>query len=143
MTNWNIAQPAPTALWKIIHSRFPDRTRFLGIIMPPGHDDHSEGRALDVGVRAWVPSEKQLAYELVDALNDFSFEVMWSYFIWNKQIWYSDARGGPLPYENAAKMPHTEHIHISWSKATSGKSTFYGFANALDDILSDEAAESP
>jgi hypothetical protein len=139
MTNWNIDQPAPKALWKIIHSRFPDRTRFLGISMPPGYEDHSEGRALDVGIRAWIPREKRLADDLVGALNDFSFEIMWSYFIWNRQITYSDARGGPLPYERAAKMPHTEHIHISWSRGSSGFASFPGFANALDGILRDES----
>lgn len=139
MTNWNIDQPAPKALWQIIHSRFPDRTRFLGISMPPGHEDHSEGRALDVGIRAWIPAEKELAEKLVGALCDFSFEVNWSYFIWNKQITYSDDRGGPQPYPRAAKMPHTEHIHISWSRASSGFSNFAGFANALDGILKDES----
>jgi hypothetical protein len=139
MTNWNMPQPAPTALWQIIHGRFPDRTRFLGISMPPGHQDHSEGRALDVGIRAWIPAEKELAEKLVGALNDFSFEVMWSYFIWNRQITYNDGRGGPLPYERAKTMPHTEHIHISWSRDSSAKMVFNGFANALDGILKDES----
>ena len=139
MANWNIDQPAPKALWQIIHNHFPDRTRFLGISMPPGHEDHSEGRALDVGIRAWIPAEKELAEKLVAALCDFSFEVNWSYFIWNKQITYSDDRGGPQPYPLAAKMPHTEHIHISWSRTSSGFSNFAGFANALDGILRDES----
>jgi hypothetical protein len=138
MANWNIDQPAPKALWEIIHSRFPDRTRFLGISMPPGHEDHSEGRALDVGIRAWIPTEKALADKIVEALSDFSFEVMWSYVIWNRQITFSDERGGPNPYPRAGKMPHTEHIHISWSRTSSGFSSFSGFANALDGILREE-----
>ena len=130
-------QPAPRAIWNIINSRFP-QTRFLGILMPPGHEDHSEGRALDVGLWAWVPAEKRLAYRLIDILRDYSFEVGWSYLIWNKQIWYSDDRGGPLPYERAAEMPHTEHIHISWSEAASKKSTFNAFRHGMDELLKEE-----
>lgn len=133
MANWKKAQPAPTAIWKIINSHFPDKTRFLGILTGPGHQDHSEGRALDVGIRAWVPDEKELAYYLVGSLCDFSFEVCWSYVIWNKEIWYYDGRG-PLPYENALKMPHTEHIHISWARAASQFNTFPAFSNDLDDL---------
>jgi hypothetical protein len=138
MTDWNMDQPAPKALWQIIHSRFPDRTRFLGISMPPGFEDHSEGRALDVGIRAWVPAEKELAEKLIVALNDFSFEVMWSFFIWNRQITFNNGLG-PQPYPRAVKMPHTEHIHISWSRISSGGASFVGFANALDGILRDES----
>jgi hypothetical protein len=81
MPNWNVDQPAPKALWQIIHSHFPDKTRSLGISMPPGHEDHSEGRALDVGIRAWIPQEKKLAEKIVEALVDHSSEVNWSYFI--------------------------------------------------------------
>jgi hypothetical protein len=134
MPNWNIEQPAPRALWNIIHSHYP-QTKFLGILTGPGHEDHSEGRALDVGLRAWLSAEKQLADMLVGVLVDFTAEVRWSYIIWNKQIWYGDARSGPHPYGRAAKMPHTEHIHISWSQASSQGSTFLGFSLALDEEL--------
>lgn len=133
MANWKKAQPAPKAVWEIIHSRFPYKTRFLGILTGPGHQDHSEGRALDVGVRAWMVLERELANYLIGSLCDFSFELCWSYVIWNKQIWYSDGRG-PLPYENAVKMPHTEHIHISWEREASQFKDFPAFANDLDGL---------
>jgi hypothetical protein len=133
MNNFITEQPAPRALWEAIHSRFPYKTRFLGILMPPGHQDHSEGRALDIGIRAWKPLERELASYLIESLCDFQFEVNWSYLIWNRQIWYAD-RDEPLPYENAQKMPHTEHIHISWSRAASQFKDFTAFENDLDGL---------
>lgn len=133
MGNWKIEQPAPKALWQIVNSRFPYKTRFLGILTGPGHEDHSEGRALDIGVRAWMPLERELANYIVMSLCDFQFEVMWSYVIWNKQIWYDDDRG-PQPYGKAATMPHTEHIHVSWSRTNSQFLDFPAFANDMDEL---------
>jgi hypothetical protein len=135
MPNWNVDQPAPKALWQIIHSRFPNQTRFLGISAGPNHQDHSEGRALDVGISALIPQQKNLADKIVEALVEHSSEVNWDYFIWNNQITYSDARGGPNPY--SGKSHHTDHIHISWSRTSSGFSDFPCFADALDEITSD------
>jgi hypothetical protein len=133
MANWKKEQPAPRAIWEIIHSRFPYKTRFLGIFAGPNKQDHSEGRALDVGVRVWIPSERELASYLILSLCDFSFEVGWSYMIWNKQIWYPDG-AEPRVYERAATMPHTDHIHISWAREYSQFKDFPAFSNDLDEL---------
>jgi hypothetical protein len=126
--NWNQAQPAPKAIWTIIHSRIPITTD-LGIYNP-GHDDHGEGRAVDIGLRANVPTERQLAYDLIRLFRSNAAEVGWSYLIWNKQIWYNDSRGGPL--NNGFKGAHTDHIHVSWSQLKSQNTVFPDFTRDLD-----------
>lgn len=121
-------QPAPLTVWQLIHPRFPEVT-YQGISMPPGHEDHSEGRALDLGLHARSPLQRQLADALLTILIRNAGEIAWSYIIWNHFIWYNDARGGPHPY--TGPNPHTDHIHISWSRS---KSQLVSFPNLLRDL---------
>lgn len=121
-------QPAPLTIWKLVHRQFPEIT-YEGIGMPPGHEDHSEGRALDLGLHARNSTQRPLADALVELFRRNAGEVGWSYIIWNHQIWYSDARGGPLPY--TGPNPHTDHIHISWSR---NKSVLINFPNLIRDL---------
>lgn len=108
--NWNKPQPAPTIVWDLVHNYF-QQTRFIGIMREPGHQDHSEGRALDIGLNAFNSEDRWLAYELIRIFREVGGEVGWSYLIWNKQIWYNDKRGGP--HDKGFKGDHTDHIHIS------------------------------
>jgi hypothetical protein len=141
--NWSKAQPAPSAIWAIVHARLPVTTD-LGIFNA-GHDDHDEGRAVDIGMRATIPEERQLAYDLIRIFRATAAEVGWSYLIWNKQIWYSDMRGGPIG--SGFKGDHTDHIHVSWSRARSQDNQFPEFTRQLDAYValggvSDESAQA-
>lgn len=55
--NWNRAQPAPLALWHLVSANLP-QARNLGIFVRRNIAGtnrpslHSEGRALDIGLRA-------------------------------------------------------------------------------------------
>jgi len=118
--NWSKEQPAPQALWQLVHKYFPV-ARNLGIYNP-GHDDHGEGRALDIGLLVSRPDEKEIAWGLInDVLKPNQAEVGWSYFIWDQWIWYPDARG---QQQGGFQGDHTNHIHVSWSQTTSQKSEF-------------------
>ncbi len=129
-TNWGQSQPAPLALWSLIHSRFPE-TRMLGIYNPD-HDDHGEGRALDVGLLVGRPAEAQVAWGLItDVLLPNQAEIDWSYFIWDQWMWYPDARG---KQRGGFKGDHTNHIHISWSREASQRKSFPQTASALDAL---------
>jgi hypothetical protein len=128
--NWGQPQPAPQTLWHIVHQNFP-RVRFSGIMREPGHQDHSEGRAVDLGLFASQPEEAQLAGELISLLLANSKELGWAYFIWNRQIWSGDT-GTPTAY--TGDNPHTDHIHISWSRENSQRSHFPSFAQAVINL---------
>lgn len=102
-------QPAPLTVWQLIHPRFPEVT-YQGISMPPGHEDHSEGRALDLGLHARSPLQRQLADALLTILIRNAGEIAWSYIIWNHFIWYNDARrSAPLHRPQPA---HRSHPHL-------------------------------
>jgi hypothetical protein len=125
--NWNQEQPAPQTVWNLVTSRFPN-VRFLGIYNP-GHDDHGEGRALDLGLLVSVPEENILAYGLIQAFQTAKHEVGWSYFIYDQYIYYNDVRG---KQKGGFKGDHTNHIHISWSQGTSQRTQFPRLIRELD-----------
>lgn len=127
---WEREQWAPRSVWNTVIASIP-RTRWLGILMGPGHEDHSEGRAVDLGLWEWVPEEKDVAEAIVALLWDKMREVGWSYFIWNKQIYIND-RPGPIPYTGLSQ--HKEHIHVSWNRETSQRMLFPQFAVGIADI---------
>jgi hypothetical protein len=129
--NWNAAQPAPQAMWYVVRQNFL-HVRWLGLLMPPGHEDHSEGRAIDLGLLVTVPYEANLAEEIIRLLIAHVAEIGWSYFIWNRQIWISDAPIHAAPY--TGKSAHTEHIHISWSRENSQRRFFPHFIAALSEL---------
>jgi len=109
----------------MIHANFP-QVKNLGIYVCRDikgtniRSAHAEGRALDVGLRAHVPSEKLIADQLFHALIRSAYKSGIDNIIWNRQIW-SVSHGGPRPwtgkYKNgAAKNPHTDHLHIEWTR---------------------------
>jgi hypothetical protein len=122
-TNWNGPQPAPKALWLVIHANFPT-TRNLGIYNPrnvagtktPSH--HAEGRALDIGLLASNPDEKPLGDELFQLFIDSEDDLGLDEIIWNHQI-SSASRPAIHPY--AGLDPHTNHIHVGFTRPASQK----------------------
>ncbi|MCP5459644.1 MAG: hypothetical protein H6971_08470 [Gammaproteobacteria bacterium] len=142
MTNWNQSQPAPQKLWTLVHTNFPV-TRNLGIYYQD-HDDHGEGRALDIGLLVSKPEENRIAWGLIeDVLVPLKDEIAWSYFIWDQWIWYPDKRG---KQKGGFTGNHTNHIHVSWSRANSQKIGFPQTEKALSDLrklLSGEERQTP
>jgi len=126
--NWSQDQPAPRTAIRMIHANFP-QVKNLGIYVCRDikgtnlRSAHAEGRALDVGLRAHVPSEKLIGDQLFHALIRSASKSGIDNVIWNRQIW-SVSRGGPRPwigkYKNGAlKNPHTDHLHIEWTRSGS------------------------
>jgi hypothetical protein len=121
MTDWNRPQPAPRALWDFIHANFPTVRNLLGIYNNrmvagtniPSH--HAEGRALDLGLRAWIPTEKWLGDELfkifVGDVNPRDVDEV----IWNRQIWSAQR---PYVHVHHGANPHIDLIHCKNSSVT-------------------------
>lgn len=129
--NWSKEQPGPRTLWQLVHTHFPI-ARNLGIYNP-GHDDHGEGRALDIGLFVRKPDENEIAWGLInDVLKPNQPEIGWSYFIWDQWIWYPDSRGRQ---KGGFKGDHTNHIHVSWSQVTSQKNSFPKADGAMGALL--------
>src|SRR4051812_48835084 len=86
--NWNGPQPAPKALWNLVHSNFR-QTRFLGIYNRRNvagtntPSTHAEGRALDIGLSALVAREKDLGDQLFELFIRNSDELELDHVIWN------------------------------------------------------------
>jgi hypothetical protein len=124
--NWNQPQPAPKALWALIHANFP-QPRFLGIYNRRNvagtstPSAHAEGRALDIGLLVSRPDEKALGDQLFDLLIRNAAELGLDHVIWNRRIW-SSARGGPRPYTGVS--PHTDHIHVAFTRDGSQQTDF-------------------
>lgn len=132
-TSWNGPQPAPKAVWSLIHGNFPI-ARFLGIYNRRNvagtstPSAHSEGRALDIGLLVGRPREKALGDRLFQVFIDEAAEIGVHHVIWNQQIW-SASRGGPRPYTGAS--PHTDHVHVAWGRVASQRTSFPRFMIAL------------
>ncbi|MDH5407172.1 MAG: hypothetical protein OEY00_01025 [Gammaproteobacteria bacterium] len=124
--NWNKEQPAPKAIWSIVKRNFP-RARFLGIYVKRNiagttkPSSHGEGRALDIGLLVKWPWEKEIGDGLFKIFIDNAKELGLDYAIWNRQIW-STSKGGPRRY--SGQSPHTDHIHLTFSKSGSQKNKF-------------------
>jgi hypothetical protein len=141
--DWNKPQPAPKALWKLVHTNFPG-LRFLGIYNKRNvrggttPSAHAEGRALDIGALVTIPLEKEIGDGLFKIFIDNATELGIEHAIWNRQIW-STTKGGPRNYKGAD--PHTNHIHVAFSQASSQTTNFpktsfaiAAFRSGLDDL---------
>jgi hypothetical protein len=142
---WDRAQPAPLAVWNLIHPRFPN-LRFEGFgIYNPGHGDHGEGRALDLGrLLVSEPEEHVLALGLIRVFQTVKTEMSWSYLIYDQDIYYSDIRG---QQRGGFVGDHTNHIHVSWSRANSQTVLFPQLIRELDFLatgggVEDEGSQS-
>jgi hypothetical protein len=119
--NWNGPQPAPRALWQLIHQNFP-QTRNDGIYnnrnIAGTHTPslHAEGRALDIGLSVSHPDEKLIGDQLFKVFIDSATPVGFQELIWNHQIW-STAR--PHIHRYTGHDPHTGHIHAGFTRTAS------------------------
>jgi hypothetical protein len=124
--DWNKPQPAPRALWRLVQANVPE-VRNLGIY---NHRNvagtstpsaHAEGRALDIGLDAKKPEEKYLGDQLFEALIECASQMGIHHVIWNRDIWSAAKRG---PYRYPGANPHTDHIHVAFTRDGSQKVTF-------------------
>src|SRR4051812_9715241 len=85
--NWQQAQPAPQALWALVHVNFPE-ARNLGIYSPRNvagtntPSAHAEGRALDIGLLVSRPREKTIGDGLFEALQKVGTVLGVDHVIW-------------------------------------------------------------
>ena len=118
---WNGPQPAPRALWNLVHANFP-QTRFDGIYNPRNIAGtnipslHAEGRALDIGLKVTVPIEKTIGDGLFEMFVDLAGQMGIQEVIWNRQIW-STRR--PVVHHYTGHDPHTGHIHAGFTRDAS------------------------
>jgi hypothetical protein len=137
MTDWNQEQPAPKELRQLLKVTFPEiklkvangsetmgNYQILAKRKVAGSDnpsDHAEGRALDIFLDASDAGEKKIGDYLVNAFIESGDGMGISYIIWNREIW---KKGTGQKTKYGGKSPHTNHIHISWSKDGSQKIIF-------------------
>lgn len=89
-------------------------------------DPHAGGRALDIVLRANIPSEKKVADELVSIFLALKGQLKFISVIYNGWEW--NGAGVKFPRGGDVVNRHVSHIHIEWSAA--GMS-LTGFENAL------------
>jgi len=123
--NWNEDQPAPRHAIKFIHANFPQVSN-LGIYVcrnvkgTNSPSSHSEGRALDIGLKASIPAQRLIGDQLFRVLIESAHRSGIDNVIWNRQIW-SVSHGGPRPFvgnypHGGPRNPHTDHIHVEWTR---------------------------
>lgn len=143
-----VAQPGVLAFHDLVLQSFPS-TGSLGITRPahvPGRTEHKEGRAWDWKVCR--DTQGELAEALLSWLlatdrhgNQFAaarrFGIM--YLIWDSHIWgaYAAAQGW-RPY--TGPHPHTDHVHISFSRRGAWGETSWWRRFGLD-VIADQAAK--
>jgi hypothetical protein len=124
--NWNQPQPAPRALWSIVHANFP-QARNLGIYNPRNvagtstPSAHTEGRALDIGLLTTRPTEKLIGNQLFKSFIRTADELGLDHVIWNRTIW-SRVHPDPRPYHG--ENPHTDHVHVAFTRDGSQRTDF-------------------
>ncbi len=124
MTDWKRPQPAPLYLRQRLRANFPEITKMgiyndRNIAGTTKKSAHAEGRAIDIHLNANIPSQRTLGDQLVSALIRKALPLGIDNVIWNRQIW-SRAKGGPRLYKG--KSPHTDHIHVEFTRAGSQQS---------------------
>jgi hypothetical protein len=116
--NWKGPQPAPRRLARRLRTNFPQITRtgiYCDRYIAGTHikSAHAEGRALDIHLSALESEQRTLGDQLFRVLIRKALPLGIVNVIWNRQIW-SRSRGGPRPYHGV--NPHTDHIHIEFTR---------------------------
>jgi hypothetical protein len=121
MANWNGPQAAPKALWAMLQANFPvarnvgifNRRNIAGTNTP---SLHSEGRALDIGLNAGDATEVVIGDRLFEIFCDLGQTLQLEEVIWRRQIWSAQH---PLVHAYAGISPHTDHIHVGFTRTGS------------------------
>ena len=122
-------------------------TRNLGIVRAchvGGRSEHKEGRAFDWGAYVTRPVERAAVERFVTQLlatdadgngHALARRMGVMYLVWNGQIWSAyRASEGWRPYRGP--NPHTDHIHISFSRAgADARTSFFTLDLASRGVL--------
>lgn len=122
-------------------------TRNLGIVRAchiGGRSEHKEGRAFDWGAYVSRPVERAAVERFIDQLfatdahgntHALARRMGVMYLVWNGRIWSAyRASEGWRPYSGPS--PHTDHIHISLSRAgADGRTSFHALGLARQGVL--------
>jgi hypothetical protein len=128
-------KPGVLAFQRLVYARHP-RTGSLGISRAcyiGGRSEHKEGRAWDWAVSATIASQRRAARDVIDWLlrsdrfgnaHARARRLGIMYIIWNRRIWvpwggwriYCKMRNGACwGSDGAARNPHTNHVHFSFT----------------------------
>jgi hypothetical protein len=90
------------------------------------HDPHREGRAVDIVLVAWEPSQRAEAEELIRVFRQLVGTIQWGGLIYSRKEWsprgeqprlFRSKEKGESSADYAVKKArheHTSHIHIEW-----------------------------
>lgn len=136
MPNWKGPQPGLISLRHLIHANLSIvrkmgiyADRFIAGTTTKSH--HAEGRALDIYLSVFNKEEKAIGDQLVAAFIDCARSMDIDEVIWNREIW-SPRRPMLRPYHG--KRPHTDHVHVGFTRAGSQRTSFGALAGRLARI---------
>jgi hypothetical protein len=132
-------KPGVTAFAALMRARY--KTGYIGTYRPCLSDtsEHYDSRAMDWMLSVNKPTEKAIANSVVSWLSARGgvmarrFGV--SYIIWNRHVWreYRPEQGWA---DYTGSVPHTDHVHFSfsWDGAMKRTSWWTGRANSVVDL---------
>lgn len=124
--DWKRPQPLPKAVKSVLRANFPLIAK-VGIYNDRNVEGttkksaHAEGRAMDIYLDVAEPNERLVGDRLFDILIDSAVQSGIDNVIWNRQIW-STTHTHKRPY--TGKRPHTDHIHVEFTRPGSQLITF-------------------
>jgi len=120
MTNWQRNQPIIVFLKRWIPVCIPQITRIEGYVSRTTETGafsfHSEGRAADIYLNAFDPVHLQIGDALVQKFIDYATDLRIDHIIWNRQIWSAAHAQDGLRTWPADRNPHTNHVHIAFTR---------------------------
>jgi hypothetical protein len=136
MPNWKGPQPGPSALRRLIYANRSMvhkigiyENRFIAGTNTKSH--HAEGRALDIYLSVFIAEEKVLGDQLFSAFVDCARAMLIDEVIWNHQIW---SKTKPHVHPYLGQRPHTDHVHVGFTRQGSQLTSFGPFAARLAQI---------
>src|SRR5581483_6691925 len=139
-------KPGAVALKTLLTGYYKGTSSF-GISRTCGSDrsEHYEGRAFDWGVNVNNPSQKAAADNFIAQLmatdayghkQALARRMGIMYVIWNAQIWSPGPDSTWRPYTGS--NPHTDHVHISLSRAGARAETSYWSGTVVPGLPGDD-----
>ncbi|MEV4820598.1 VCBS repeat-containing protein, partial [Micromonospora sp. NPDC049274] len=133
-------KPGVVSFKDLLKSTYGDRDWGISRDCDTGDtSEHKEGRALDYGFDVNDSAERAQADDLINWLlatdqygnkHAMARRLGIMYIIWNKQQWRAyDPSAGWQPY--TGEIPHTDHIHFSFSWSGANKRTSWWSANPV------------
>ncbi len=123
--DWNRNQPIVKYLRVWLPRTFPLITRVGGYLdrerRKGGFSMHSEGRAADIYLNAFVPAEREIGDGLFTMFRRYAKELGLDHVIWNTRIWSVD-KDSSFPWVSRLYTgggPHTDHIHAAFTRTGS------------------------